>query len=599
MNSQKTTLPLIFLFPLLVVLLLLSALHTPINAAPDGTITVNTLADDESDGCGTNNCTLREAIADAVTGDVINFSTSGTIDISGNGQLIIDKDLTINGGNTIIVSGRNSTRVFKVIGSDVTLDSLTITNGYDQSTDCYGTSCGGGVSIQGSGVIVTISNSVITGSVAARGGGIHNGGNYSNDSKLIVNDSLISGNSTLMDSTFLGGGGIYNNTGTITINNSIISNNSAIASGGGIHSMGGYGSTVEINDSTIIDNVASSYGGGIYVDSSTISITNSTLANNSAVYGGGISNLGGIFIIDNTTFSGNIVSYLGGAVYNSGRVALSNSVISGSSAGQGGCFFSHVSNSSFDAIAINNSTLSNNTAYEGGCIYNAGGRVIIDNSTISENWGRSNSGGIRNNSLIIIDNSTISGNSAGSYGGGGINNGGTAMISNSTITNNRVEALGGGINSDGDGYGDMVITNTIVSGNIISTTMMPDDLVLDGSGIDSFVSGGYNLIGTIGVSITAFVDGVNGDQTGVNNPRLGSLADNGGSVTSSGQATFTHMLLSDSPAIDRGANCGVADQRGVFRPQDGDGDTIAICDVGAFEQDIIFTKFVFLPVILK
>jgi len=50
---------------------------------------------------------------------------------------------------------------------------------------------------------------------------------------------------------------------------------------------------------------------------------------------------------------------------------------------------------------------------------------------------------------------------------------------------------------------------------------------------------------------------------------------------------LTHYLLPGSPAIDYGDNasdhCPLMDQRGVDRPQDGDGDGTATCDIGAFE----------------
>jgi hypothetical protein len=65
---------------------------------------------------------------------------------------------------------------------------------------------------------------------------------------------------------------------------------------------------------------------------------------------------------------------------------------------------------------------------------------------------------------------------------------------------------------------------------------------------------------------------------------LGPLSNNGG-------VTQTHALLPGSPAIDVGDNtiCAAApisgiDQRGTTRPQDGDGDGTAHCDLGAVER---------------
>jgi hypothetical protein len=61
-------------------------------------------------------------------------------------------------------------------------------------------------------------------------------------------------------------------------------------------------------------------------------------------------------------------------------------------------------------------------------------------------------------------------------------------------------------------------------------------------------------------------------------PLLGPLANNGG-------PTFTHALLPGSPALDAlTESCPVTDQRGVARPYDGDGDGVALCDIGAFES---------------
>ncbi len=80
------------------------------------------------------------------------------------------------------------------------------------------------------------------------------------------------------------------------------------------------------------------------------------------------------------------------------------------------------------------------------------------------------------------------------------------------------------------------------------------------------ISNGYNLSSDATCDFTNTADLVNTD------PLLGPLQDNGG-------PTFTHELLTGSPAIDAGTNsgCPATDQRGFTRPVG------ASCDIGAYE----------------
>jgi len=57
-------------------------------------------------------------------------------------------------------------------------------------------------------------------------------------------------------------------------------------------------------------------------------------------------------------------------------------------------------------------------------------------------------------------------------------------------------------------------------------------------------------------------------------------------LANDGGPTMTHALVAGSPATHRipAASCATTtDQRGLPRPQDTDGDTVADCDIGAFE----------------
>jgi len=247
-------------------------------------------------------------------------------------------------------------------------------------------------------------------------------------------------------------------------------------------------------------------------------------------------------------------------------VTIQNSTITrGSTTALGG----GISNSG--NLTVMNSTISNNaTTLSGGGVTNntASSELFIYHSTVSGNSAAIAGGGLLNFAgTIITENSTISGNSASSDGGG-IYNAGTFTMTNNTITDNRTETTGGGIASASGASYLTSVSNSIVSGNVISTTSTADDLALVLGITDSFTSEGYNLIGNIDANITAFNQ--TGDQTNITDPKLGPLQDNGG-------ATFTHAWLAGSPAIDAGNTTLTSDQRHAFRPQ-GLGD-----DIGAYE----------------
>ena len=149
-----------------------------------------------------------------------------------------------------------------------------------------------------------------------------------------------------------------------------------------------------------------------------------------------------------------------------------------------------------------------------------------------------------------------------------------------TVTNNTADSDGDNEGSGGGiakvGAGSFSVENSIVAGNSDTPNDAgPGDIHPDCSGEVS--SRGYILIGdTAGCTITG--DTTN-DITGID-PLLGPLADNGG-------PTKTHALLAGSPALDKADNaiCPATDQRGATRPEDGNGDGTAACDVGAFELE--------------
>ncbi|MGB5478055.1 MAG: choice-of-anchor Q domain-containing protein [Thermoanaerobaculia bacterium] len=237
-------------------------------------------------------------------------------------------------------------------------------------------------------------------------------------------------------------------------------------------------------------------------------------------------------------------------------------------------------------LTISRCTVTGNSApVDAGGLLLAGTTYLFD-STLSGNTAVGDGGGLRVVGKVTIVNSTISSNSAGG-GGGGIHSDNTfgigVHLSNTTISGNIADADDNGVGEGGGIWAD----HTYIE---LSHTIIADNQDLGGESPDctetssgSFGSLGFNLVGdTTGCPFS-------GDPTGNLldiDPLLGSLANNGG-------PTDTYALDKLSPAIDAGDPGGctdrngvplTSDQRGYPRPLDGDGDTLAVCDLGAVES---------------
>ncbi|MCL2931868.1 MAG: hypothetical protein MGG11_06165 [Trichodesmium sp. MAG_R03] len=273
-------------------------------------IQVTTLTD-ENDGSlnqGAGN-SLREAINFAGTGDIITFANNidgGTINLT-NGELVINKNLTIDGDETnrVTINAQGQSRVFNIndsnnsIRQQVTIDGVVITGGNASGTGTN-QSDGGGIFTNEA---LTLSNSIVTGNTAI-GGVADGGGIYVNSiGSANINNTTISNNTATDD-----GGGVFG-FGTTNITNSTINNNVASAAtgdGGGVYIVG----DTNITNSTISGNIANSEGGGVYVKAGSrpdATITNTTITNNQAPVGKG-SGLAAFGSIQNTTVTSSIIA---------------------------------------------------------------------------------------------------------------------------------------------------------------------------------------------------------------------------------------------------------------------------------------------------
>ncbi|WP_395375943.1 choice-of-anchor Q domain-containing protein [Marinicella sp. W31] len=248
----------------------------------------------------------------------------------------------------------------------------------------------------------------------------------------------------------------------------------------------------------------------------------------------------------------------GGCIYTFDNLTLTESVVTECNGSNGGGIWSRSS-----ALNIQNSILSNNSVNnKGGALYRKSGSADISNTTIVSNSARKGGGIYLTQAGLILSNSTLSNNQGNQGGGIRLESGSPRMvIRNSTIFNNI------GIGLD---VRNTKMSNTIITGNT------DGDCVFLITGSDN-----QNNLDTDG---SCNVEAIN--HTTVADPRLGPLFDNGGFAP-------THIPLNGSPAIDNGDDllCLLLDQRGEDRPQDGDGNGTANCDIGAVEgvlNDVVF-----------
>lgn len=215
---------------------------------------------------------LRQAIADAASGDTITFAVTGTITLT-SGQLVIPeyKTLTITGPDSpgLTISGNNTSRIIFVdYWATLTLSRLTLTNG--DSVCC-------GAAIRNCAILNLI--------------------------EVTITDNAVHFNNCLG----CGGAGILNEPGaTLAITNTTISGNHALGAnntGGGINNY----SALTLNNVTITNNYAATGGGIFSAPATTTNVQNTITANNAGSVtgadcsGSGAFNSRGYNLIGDTT----------------------------------------------------------------------------------------------------------------------------------------------------------------------------------------------------------------------------------------------------------------------------------------------------------
>ena len=240
---------------------------------------------------------LRAVVAAAAPGATVTFDAglSGQTILLTTGEILLNKSLTLDASALVAgihLNGNAASRIFQVAGgATVTLNALTLTNGFANGSD------GGAIVNAGT---LTVNRCHVSGNQAsATGGGILNNGT------LTIRESTFSSNTAMANwgggvenngtvvvsrSTFVGnqanGGGAIDNNASLNVSESTFVSNRAIANDGGAIWAGG---TVTVSNCTLVANIAPPGGAGGIAEfaPAAITIVNSIVAQNSTVNIGG------------------------------------------------------------------------------------------------------------------------------------------------------------------------------------------------------------------------------------------------------------------------------------------------------------------------
>jgi hypothetical protein len=552
--------------------------------------------------------TLRATVASAAPGDSIDFSVSGTVHLT-TGEITIAKDLTISGvGATVTVDGLGRDRLFEVApGNTVTIDHLTLTNGYARLSAGSSAPAMGGA-ILNAGDLTLDTDTIDDNRAAGSGGAVETKapmpGAATSSVSLTVLHCVFRGNRAIAGgggaiSTYdpmpaPGGGGSV----AVSVTSSTFEGNNAYLAGGAIdftlysHSPGPSGaSSLTVDDSTFQSNEGAT-GGGIYYGSAagldggtwTMTVTHSTFNTDVAF---GVLPVGGN--------GGGIAVQLVLPTSGTATVLISGSDFDGNWSGSGGgiSLTIHTGGSSTAHATIDQDSVAFNQAVQGGGMYalvdgeSTDTEVYLTNSTVDDNVASSLATGTSSvsgaggglfasllgnpHTLFAVVNCTVAYNSAvtststtSSATGGGISLfvSGSVMSSPMVLLNSLTVAYN---YADGSGGGLLVVPGSVAPW-VRNCAFDLNAVGSGGSGPDvsgSVTSDGFNILSD-GSGSSGFSDPT--DVTGAGDLMLDTqLLDNGG-------PTLTLLPLSGSPVIGTGFFIPVAlfgdpatDQRGVLR----------------------------------
>ncbi len=288
------------------------------------------------------------------------------------------------------------------------------------------------------------------------------------DNTTFTNNS-VSGSDDKLDGDSEGGGAIYVGYGSVSLTNSTLTNNTSDTFGGAIDAVS---ATVTVDGCNLSNNSAMSGGAIKAITKSNVTINNVILNNNESTYenvdynsslgGGAVDMNGGQLTISKTTIDGNTSDYYGGALLVSNAVVKinDNTVVKNSSGKTGAAL-----NLKSCTTTLENIDITDNTAITNGVVYINSGTTDMKNVTATHNTAKN--GGViytsNGKTVINIDNCNLSDNK-GTNGGIVYADSATVNISNCTLQRDTAEN-GGAVYSVG---ATVNITDTPLDGLVAS-----------------------------------------------------------------------------------------------------------------------------------
>lgn len=310
----------------------------------------------------------------------------------------------------------------------------------------------GGAIYANTGSQITLVNITATGNVATSNGGFAYINKTSGEAIARITieaDELLT--NTISNNTAAGGAGFYINNGKLIMSDTVLSGNISTASGGALYVKENGSAT--LTSCTVSDNHATN-GLGAIVYGGTLIVSNSSFEDN--VISGGSGEGGALYVrggdndevatvtISNTVFSGNVSVSRGGAISIKVNtlVAITDCTFTSNSSAEGGAISSYTS---FEVTGTDFNT--NSASTTGGAIHlYTNGQATVEDCNFSGNTSTTTGGAINftNNSVGVLTDCTFIGNEA-TTNGGALYFGSTssATLDGCTFTENNAASNGG------------------------------------------------------------------------------------------------------------------------------------------------------------